>query len=99
MMRSARRLLPSARRALSTQRYPEVETLAALGEKNLDAYADANALAVKGADGVWNWSTYGELGARARAARGARSASRRATTSRSSRRTAPSGRSARTRRT
>ena len=53
MMRSARRLLPSARRALSTQRYPEFETLAALGEKNLDAYADANALAVKGADGVW----------------------------------------------
>ena len=38
MMRSARRLLPSARRALSTQRYPEFETLAALGEKNLDAY-------------------------------------------------------------
>ena len=71
MMRSARRLLPSARRALSTQRYPEFETLAALGEKNLDAYADANALAVKGADGVWNWSTYGELGARARAMRGA----------------------------
>ena len=70
-MRSARRLLPSARRALSTQRYPEFETLAALGEKNLETYADSNALAAKGADGAWNWTTYGELGARTRAMRGA----------------------------
>ena len=71
LARHTRCALSTQRRALSTQRYPQFETLASLGQASLECYSERNAMAVKGADGQWRWHTYGDLAAQSSDCRGA----------------------------